>query len=236
MGLRYGWQTGAAITAVWYTDDAFAGPGCRLCGASDLKLAAPCEKAEKKDGPHDVVEDQRGARIPAGAFDAWAHGGFAAEHLTPYAAPGMTPDRIVYRPLSSDEASYVNGLHQESDGVPGFLRACLAAFRIAVTFPDAPSELLGDKAKQPIGVVGPYRGLAEPFVRALLNDRSALPLVRTLGAYVYNASRPTEPEKKASSPPSTPSRSLAATEPRSTRSEAPAAASDAATSIKTSTG
>ena len=232
MGLQYGWRSSGAIVAAWWTDDAFTGPACRRCGATGAKLDGACEQ---EHASHDVI-DQRGARLPAGVVEAWSKDGYTIVHLAPFAAPGATPDRIVYRPLTSDEAAYCEGLQQEGDGIPGVLRAALAAFRIAVSFPDAPEFIGNDKARRPVGTVGPFTGLAEPFVAEMLSDPWLAQMVRGIGTHVYLASRPTNAEKKASSRPSTPSKSSPATALPSTKTEAPAAASDATTSTPTSTG
>jgi len=208
MPLTYGWRKSAAITAAWYLDSAFDGD----------------------DGT-------RAARIPAEAIDAWLHGGLAAEHLRPYAKPGTTPDRIIYRQLTSDEAAYCDGLRDEGGGgLPGAMRACIAAFRLAVSFPDAPDHDDQDGRKvSRVGSVGPFRGLHEDFTAGLLSSPRNAALVRQFGQLVYLASRPSEAEKKVSSQPFTPAESSAPTVLPSTSSSGPAAVSAATTSTMTDT-
>lgn len=164
--------------------------------------------------PHDEAVGE----IPAAAQLAFSADG-EAEHLRPYVKPGQTPARIVFRTLTQDEASTVEVLSLQV----AKLRAWEMAFRMGVDFPDAPETIglatggTGSKTERWRGFVV----LSDGFVRALKAQYPGI--VMFYGKLVFDSSFPSEPEKKASSPPPMPTLSVGSTEPAAS-SPAPGAA------------
>ncbi len=162
-------------------------------------------------------------RVPSAALEAWK-GDLDASHVRDYARPGTVPSRITFRNLSTMEAAYVDGQNLSAPGVAGALLAATAAFCLAVDFPDEPLE-----QTDPRGAVhrrrvkvGGFTMLADWFTRAV--DKRFGSMISTFGYHVWLASKATEPEKKASSPP--PTRILSAVptaSPSPTTTDAPAA-------------
>jgi hypothetical protein len=145
--------------------------------------------------------------IAAASLAAW-EADMRGEHLKPFAAAGIDPEPIKVRPLTMDEAAYCDGIRAQTPGGPGFIRACLVAFRLCVSFPEAPPELVapGGAAKCPIvSAVGPFRGLSDGFTNAVLRKFSGIAFF--YGSRILDAASETDDEKKASSQPSTPSAS-----------------------------
>lgn len=163
-------------------------------------------------------EDDALGEVPDAALEAFMLDGDAT-HLRPYVKASATPTRIVFRTLTQDEAATVDVLRLQV--AP--LRAWEMSFRMGVDFPDAPETF-----QLPEGGTAPktemWRGfvvLSDGFVRSLKSRYRNI--ASFYGRLVYNGSFPSEAEKKASSPPPTPTPSVGNTEPAAS-SPAPGAA------------
>ncbi len=149
-------------------------------------------------------------RVPPAALETWRED-LDASHVRDFARPGTTPSRITFRNLTTMEAAYVDGQNLSAAGVAGALLAATAAFCLAVDFPDEPLE-----RQDSAGVthrrrvkVGGFVMLADWFTRAV--DKRFGSMISTFGYHVWLASKATEPEKKASSQPPTPMKSVTTT-------------------------
>lgn len=142
--------------------------------------------------------------IPTAAAQAWAEDGDAS-HLEPYVLHGK-PARITYRNLNADESRVMQAYFVDAvNPIQGYTRALLMCFRIGVNFPGL--EEINDPSGSGVkhGVIVNERGirmLAEPFVQQL--EITYPGIVGFYGRLIFDGSRTTEKEKKASSPPSTP--------------------------------
>jgi len=140
--------------------------------------------------------------VPEAAMAKWREDGDAG-HLAPYATNGA-PSKITFRNLTPDEAQVVRAYYDAPSTLEAALRATLMCFRIAVDFPEAPNETRDQRG------VRLQRIVKERGLRLLSNEwvahiEQAYPgIVRFYGDLVFAASFPTNDEKKASSPPSTP--------------------------------
>jgi len=146
--------------------------------------------------------------VPAGVLDDWQRDG-GAVHLLPYAKNGQ-PEVFTFRALNIDEKRLLQGLYDEESS--GYARMILACFRIGVEFPGASEEYKRESTGQS-GFrlwerVRGVRMLSEPFVAAL--EAKYPGMVEFYGSLIFNATFPSEPEKKASSPQSTKTPSSAA--------------------------
>jgi hypothetical protein len=148
--------------------------------------------------------------VPEVALEEWVKDG-EARHLLPYAKAGQ-PSIIEFRALSIDESQhlelYRTGL---GSGEESFARFLLMAFRMGVRFKDAPERGYRDHKGQEHAMLVRERGiamLAEGFCDYI--EREYPGIIGFYGVKVYFATRPSEPEKKASSPLSTQTPSSAA--------------------------
>jgi hypothetical protein len=146
--------------------------------------------------------------VPAGALDAWTEDGDAS-HLLPFATAGQ-PTIINFRALTPDEKPIVTAPMTDSDGngerLAGFSRSLILAFRIGVSFEGADESMGPDPetgAKRRI--VAKERGIRMLAPEIVADLDAVYPgLVQFYGNLIFQASFLTETEKKASSPPSTP--------------------------------
>lgn len=143
------------------------------------------------------------ANVPSAALEAWWEDGDAT-HLAPYAKNGE-PSKITFRNLTPDEMRIATGIGEGGGSSEAFARHTLMCFRIGVDFPDAPEKFPPD----PNGVVHSkivkergIRMLSLGFVDFL--ERRYPGIVMFYGVLISKATLPTDAEKKASSPPSTP--------------------------------
>ncbi len=149
------------------------------------------------------IDDPALLNVSQAARDAWEEDGDAS-HLQPFAKNGQ-PTRITFGVLTTAQTqsalSFYGDSFNDADAFGRMLNLC---FRMAVDFPDAPDEITtaeGDKVKRVVKEHG-IRMLADPFVAALA--RKYPRMQGFYGLKVYRASFATDAEKKASSPPSTP--------------------------------
>lgn len=179
MGLRFGWIKGQVIDSVWKEDTALI--------------------ETKPDGT-------KVTRCSAAALAAWEED-MDASHLLPFAVG--TPTTIRVRNLNADELTMANACYYDcANAYEGAARAWLMAFRIAVDFEGVTDASEESGAKH--GIVTKERGvrmLALPFVQALMEQYAGI--VAFYGSRILNASQASDAEKKASSPPSTPTPSKA---------------------------
>ena len=141
--------------------------------------------------------------VPLAALEAWREDGDAS-HLRPYATNG-TPSVLTYRALSPDEARFVQGLFSpDANELELLLRSWLLCFRIGVDVPDAPAVIPTPDGASHLRVVRDrgIRMLANEFVSDLETRYPGI--VAFYGNLIHRATFPTPAEKKASSPPSTP--------------------------------
>jgi hypothetical protein len=154
------------------------------------------------------IEDPDLGDVPAAAAQAFAEDG-EARHVEPYVRPGGKPTRIQFRPLTDDESATVKTLEMQTS----LLRAYDMAFRMGCSFPDAPQVLTDAASGSTYPLVTKWQGhrvLSDGFVRHL---KARYPAISTFyGRLIHAASFLTEAEKKASSPPPTPTRSVGGTE------------------------
>lgn len=141
--------------------------------------------------------------VPADVLERWEDDG-EASHLLPYVRPGEHPTTIRVRTLTQDESHFVQGIVATA-GADGIFRAWLACFRMAVSFEGLPEKINGNPTH--VTERG-FRMMADPLVAYYAH---AFPgITYFYGAKVYSAAIPSEAEKKASSPPSTPTPSSGA--------------------------
>lgn len=140
--------------------------------------------------------------VPDSSSEDWRKDGDAS-HLRNFATAGQ-PTVFTFRALSFTEAEYVNGIYDQT--MPSIHLMFAACFRIAVRFTGAPEtytiESTGQTGLKTIERVSGIPMLAEGFCQNLRFEYPGM--VEFYGNLILNASRPTEPEKKASSPPPTP--------------------------------
>ena len=161
------------------------------------------------------------SRATAAALAAWQEDGDAS-HLRPFCEG--TPTIIRVRTLSPDELQAVQAL-LFNPGIPmeGYSRAILLAFRIGIDFAGKEEHRTPEGAIH--GITVNERGirmLAEPIVAQLAQDYPGM--VWFYGKLILDASQATEKEKKASSPPSTPTPSSAAESTAATTGPSPGVA------------
>lgn len=173
------------------------------------------------------IGDPSLVNVSAAARAAWREDGDAS-HLRPFATAGQ-PSIITIRTLTPDEVRLAAG-YLGDEGAVGdrgpYARAMLSAFRMAIDFPDAPEAFNTPDGARHERVVKERgtRMLANEFVTQL--ELSYRGIVAFYGDKILKASFATDAEKKASSPPSMPTRSgEAGTTPGST---APPSTSEAA--------
>jgi hypothetical protein len=162
------------------------------------------------------IDDPDLENVSAQARVAWNEDGDAS-HLRPFIRPGGKPALITFRPLNMAESRTVTALMASlaDSQLEGIIRAYLLCFRLAADCPDAPAripagvdketgkDLFHDRVVKERG----YRMLADPFCKKL--DKDYPGIVSFYGRMIFEATYPTESEKKASSPPSTMTPSLA---------------------------
>ena len=161
--------------------------------------------------------------IPAAALSEWQKDGDAS-HLARYALNGQ-PTRIQFRNLTLDETRAIQSYFVDDPSQFGaYRRACALAFRIAVSFPDSQDDRMRDQAGQWHPIVVRERGvkmLADEYVNGL--DTTYPGIIDFYGGKILESTMATDAEKKASSPPSTPTPSSA--------EESTAATTDASPSV-----
>lgn len=141
--------------------------------------------------------------VPPEVLESWERDGQAA-HLEPYAINGKA-EVIEFRSLRIDET---RGLLKPTTTVG---QAYLDCFRLGVRFPRAQESWRaadGTTARVVTRDESGFPKLSLGFVEAL--EASYPGIVDFYGELIFAASFPSEPEKKASSPPSTPKLSLVA--------------------------
>ena len=149
-------------------------------------------------------DDDSLAGVTEAALDSWREDGDAS-HLRPFATNGE-PQIITFRPLSQDELEVVRALHVEAaNTAEAMFRSWLLCFRIAVEFKGARTEFTvehtGHKAKRIVKERG-IKMLADEFVTYVEENQPGI--IAFYGQLVFSASFLSPAEKKASSPPSTP--------------------------------
>jgi hypothetical protein len=157
------------------------------------------------------IDDPDLANVPQAARDEWQETGDAAP-LRPFIKPGGTPSPIVFRALTPDEARTVTSLLAgATSNTEAAYRSWLLCFRIGASFPACPAILKDEKGAEHEMVVRErgLRMLANEFVAAL--DKAWPGLSPFYGRLIFDASFLDAAEKKASSPPSTPTKSDDAT-------------------------
>jgi hypothetical protein len=141
--------------------------------------------------------------VPESAREDWQKDGDAV-HLRPYATAGQ-PEGISFRSLTFTEAQYIKGMYDSATPGPSFELVVSFCFRLAVRFKDAAEsytvESTGAGGLRTIERVAGFAVLAEGFCNNLRFEYPGM--VEFYGALIWTASMPTEPEKKASSPPLT---------------------------------
>lgn len=169
-------------------------------------------------------EDAALGDIPAAAMDAWREDGDAS-HLRDYCTKGQ-PQIITYRNLTPDEIRVARSPWLDpSNVVEGYARVLLLCFRMGVDFVGTETLNDPDGTGAKFSIIVKDRGirmLAEPFVTQLERDYPGM--VAFYGALIWNGSTLTEPEKKASSPPSTPTPFSAEASTAATTAPSPSAA------------
>lgn len=159
--------------------------------------------------------------VPAAAMAAWRETGDATA-LEPYCTNGK-PQIIRYRTLTLDEIEVVRApFIDPTHVVEGYRRLLIMCFRIGVDFAGKETQGTPDAVMHDIIVKQDgIRMLAEPFVAAL--ERSHPGLIGFYGKLIWDGSRSTDAEKKASSPPSTPTPSSAEGSTAATTEPSPSA-------------
>jgi hypothetical protein len=154
------------------------------------------------------IEDEALADVPPGARAAWKEDG-EARHLEPYVRNGK-PARIEWRTLNGDELRFVRGFAFDS---PSFIvaieRMWRLAFRLAVTIEGMPATIRGkDDVDHPTSKrESTFVMMSSEYCDHI--DRNNPGIVDFYGQMIADASQLTEKQKKASSPPSTPTPSSA---------------------------
>ncbi len=157
--------------------------------------------------PSDVREsiwqgDDSLANVPEAALVSWRVDGDAS-HLKPYATNGA-PSKITFRTLTADELMMVQTRYFGAERVESYTRMVLLCFRIAVDFPDAPTETTDARGVK-VTRVAKESGvvmMTDGFIRHIEESYPGIGFF--YGNLVLQASMPTAAEKKASSQPSTP--------------------------------
>ncbi len=149
--------------------------------------------------------------VPVAALEAWREEP-EASHLEPYVKPGEKATLVQLRNLTPDELRLAYGPYADAlNNVEAWTRACLLAFRVAVSFVDMPAHIVnpatGDRHPTTVRERG-VRMLANELVMYLEENNPGM--VGFYGSLILDASSPTGAEKKASSPPSTQTPSAAA--------------------------
>jgi hypothetical protein len=147
--------------------------------------------------------------VPDSAREDWEKDGDAV-HLRNYATAGE-PEVFTFRALNFTERQYVMGMMDNANLGPTFKQAISFCFRLCVRFPAASesyaSQTTGQAGMKMLERVAGMTVLSEGFAGDLLWQYPDM--VDFYGLKIWNASFPTEPEKKASSPPPTPPQSSA---------------------------
>ena len=143
------------------------------------------------------------ADIPAGALASWREDGDAS-HLLPYATVGQ-PTTILVRSLTPDEKPLVMApMNGATTNFEGYMRALLMCFRIGVSFKDAP-ETIETEDGLDHATSAKERGIRMLPLEFVASLQEKYPgMIEFYGDLVFRSSFLTELEKKASSPPSTP--------------------------------
>ncbi len=140
--------------------------------------------------------------LPAGAITAWQEDGDAS-HLTPYLEG--EPTYIEFRALTPDEKPIVQAPMTEAENhLEGATRAWLRCFRMAVRFRDMEESTTGadgNKHRMVVKEKGVWM-LALELVDDIMTKYPGM--VEFYGHLVFMSSFLSDAEKKASSPPSTP--------------------------------
>ncbi len=163
-------------------------------------------------------------KAPPSAVEDWKKD-MEASHLLPYATKGQ-PQIIFVRSVTPEQKAIVDGCYVDGGGgtYEASMRAWLAAFRMAVTFKGKEEQYVPSGAKH--GVMVREKGgipmLALPFVHELMEQYPGI--VAFYGSRIIEASQATVAEKKASSPPSTPTPSSAGESTTATTETSPTAA------------
>ena len=143
--------------------------------------------------------------VPESAVTDWEKDGIAA-HLLPYAKNGQ-PSILKFRALNFREDRYVR--RHFGMGVGGALIAA-ECFALAVRFPDM-QEVATARNGTKVSTMerrGDFTVLSDAFLQHL--DEKLPGLINFFGNLIFEATYPSLAEKKASSPPSTETPSLAA--------------------------
>jgi len=150
------------------------------------------------------IGDESLQDVPTSAKEDWQKDGDAV-HLRNYATAGQ-PTIFTFRALNCVEAEYVKGLHDSANPLASFYMIATFCFRLAVRFKDAPETyMVPSTGAGPFKVIERVSGfpmLADGFCNSLRCEYPGM--IEFYGAKIWEASQPTEPEKKASSPPLTP--------------------------------
>lgn len=145
-------------------------------------------------------EDPALRNVPEGVIEDWRKDGDAS-HLRPFATGGQ-PTVFTFRALSFMEAQYVDGLNTDAS-IAGVMLQWAICFRLAVRFPDAPEtykvESTGQQGLRSIERVAGMQMLSEGVCNFLRFEYPGM--TEFYGMLIRQASVPSEPEKKASSPP-----------------------------------
>lgn len=192
--LEFGWVANEIRETIYYLDSSLAVDG---------KVPVYDEDGnEKRDADGKIItKDGKVCRAPDAAVSAWREDGDAS-HLREYCVG--EPTIMTYRNLSLSETKVMQAFFVDSmNQVDGWGRATIMAFRIGVGFPGVEEQRMPDGTKRKIVVneKGIFM-LAEPFVNALVKKHPGI--VNFYGGLIIKGSVATETEKKASSPPSTP--------------------------------
>lgn len=175
-------------------------------------------------------EDTALQNVSAAALEDWKADGDAS-HLRKYATAGK-PSLITFRGLTPDEARMASArMADPSSPIESWGRGLLMCFRIGVDFPDAPSTIRynykdadgnhQEGAAKRVVLERGIRMLASEFVAQLEHDYKGI--VAFYGKLIYEATYPSEVEKKASSPQSMQTPSSAAESTTATTEPSPAA-------------
>lgn len=159
----------------------------------------------KSHAVHESIwkDDDALDNVPESALSEWKVNGDAI-HLRPYATKGE-PSKITFRTLTADEYLTVTTRYYETSGnLESLARMALLCFRMAVDFPDAPTEWVdarGVKHRRTEKVSGAMM-LSDEFIQHIEEKYPGISFF--YGHMVLDSAMPTPAEKKASSPPSTP--------------------------------
>jgi len=161
---------------------------------------------DKREGAW--IGDPAFANVPESARADWEKDG-AAVHLLPYAINGK-PTVFEWRALDVYEARHMKRLF--ADWGPGSMQLLtLECFALGVRFPDVQEDgpaQSGVPLKKMTRDAQGFARLSREFLGQL--DQRYPGLIDAYGVLIFNATVPSEQEKKASSPPSTETPSSAA--------------------------